>query len=134
MADEYTIILRGQRFVLTRDQIEADSPNFFINRFLGEYSESQSREIKLGRNPALFAFIIEHLSGYDILPLPDSAILPGATMELMMKNLMADAMFYSLDALRDKIEEGIQDLASVSPTVYELWVRKKKHAAYVADN
>ena len=123
MSDQYTIILRGQRFTLTRDQIEADSPNYFTNCFLGEYRESQTREIRLGRHPVLFTLIVDHLSGYKILPLDDSVVIPGMSKERLMENLLADASFYSLDSLRAQIEQELTKEPMVTHTTYELWVR-----------
>ena len=128
MSDEYTVILRGQRFTLTRDQIEADSPNYFTNCFLGEFNESQTREIRLGRHPALFTLILEHLSGYDILPLGDAVVIPGMDKERIINHLLSDASSYALDGLRARIEQEMAtqstaESATVTTIAYELWVR-----------
>ena len=64
MADVYTIILRDKTFTLTRD--------YFTNYFLG--GNQTHRQLRLGRHPAIFALVLEHLSGYEILPDPTTGI------------------------------------------------------------
>ena len=120
--EEYKIIIRGQSFTLTRDQIDTDSPNFFTKHFIGVPRESCPREIKLERNPALFQLIIEHLNGYQIVPLEDSAILPGTSKERMTRNLLVDATFYGLSELQKTLESY---LAVPNQTVYLIWVRNQ---------
>ena len=64
--EEYVVIVRGKRFVLARDQILFDSPNYFTMLFVGPFKESSEgkREVVLHRDPYLFHFIVSHLSGY----------------------------------------------------------------------
>ncbi|GAA5975745.1 hypothetical protein JCM11641_005858 [Rhodosporidiobolus odoratus] len=48
----------------------SDEPNYFTAAFLdGGFAESSSRSLRTDHNPQLFALIVEHLSGYDIVPL-----------------------------------------------------------------
>ncbi|EGG04127.1 uncharacterized protein MELLADRAFT_89675 [Melampsora larici-populina 98AG31] len=87
----YTIIVRGKTFILTRDQIQFDSPNLFTIAFLDDiYSENVSGRLRLdSRSPDLFEIIVEYLSGYPILPVKEPA------------KLLADSKYYGLDGLRD---------------------------------
>ena len=98
---EYVIIIRGERFVLARDQILFDSPNYFTLLFDGPFKESSEgrKEAVLYRDPFLFKFIESYLSGYQILPLPTTGLPQHMSHVAMMKNLFADAQFYQLDGL-----------------------------------
>jgi hypothetical protein len=100
-ADEYVIIVRGERFVLARDQVLFDSPNYFTLLFDGPFKESSEgrKEVVLHRDPFLFRLIESYLSGYQILPLPTTGLPQYMSREAMMKNLLADAQFYQLDGL-----------------------------------
>ena len=99
--EEYIIVVRGKRFVLARDQILFDSPNYFTILFDGPFRESseRKREAVLYRDPYLFHFIESHLSGYEILPLPTTGLPHYMSHRAMVKNLFADAQFYQLDGL-----------------------------------
>jgi len=99
MSPAFTVTLRGQSFVLTKAQIESDAPNYFTASFLGGYQESTNGTLTLDRNPALFALIVEHLSGYVLLPLPANAV-PGMSNQAALRNLRADALFYGLERLQ----------------------------------
>jgi len=99
--EEYIIIIRGERFVLARDQMLFDSPNYFTSLFDGPFKESSEgkREVVLYRDPFLFRLIESYLSGYQILPLPTTGLPQHMSHEAMVKNLYADAQFYQLDGL-----------------------------------
>ncbi|KAH9816420.1 hypothetical protein DFH28DRAFT_891156 [Melampsora americana] len=98
----YTVIVRGKPFILTRDQIQFDSPNLFTIAFLDDvYSENVSGRLRLdSRSPDLFEIILEYLSGYPILPVHEPA------------KLLADAKYYGLDRLRDLLS-----LPTVGPSL-----------------
>lgn len=98
----FTIIVRGKTFILTRDQIQFDSPNLFTIAFLDDiYSENLSGRLRLdSRSPELFEVIVEYLSGYPILPVKDPA------------KLLADSKYYGLDGLRD-----VLSLPTVGPSL-----------------
>ncbi|CAE6426922.1 unnamed protein product [Rhizoctonia solani] len=98
----YRITLRDTTFTLDRSQVEFDSPNYFTSCFLGSFSESQAREIRLSRDPALFSIIINYLSGYTILPIQPPA---GMSEQATLENLLRDALFYGLDELVSMLEE-----------------------------
>ncbi|KAG9124430.1 hypothetical protein FRC07_011672 [Ceratobasidium sp. 392] len=105
MLDTYTVVVRGETFLLTRDQIEFDSPNYFTSCFLGEFTEAQTHTLTLSRDPQLFKIIIDYLSGYDVLPLHESAIPQRMNSDAALRNLLADAQFYQLDGLINRISE-----------------------------
>jgi hypothetical protein len=97
---EYHIVVRSERFILSDEQLNFDAPNYFTELFGTEGGKS---ETLLYRDPKLFPIIEAYLSGYDIFPLPDSAI-PYMSKETISKNLLADARFYGLSRLVDKLE------------------------------
>ncbi|KAJ1300936.1 hypothetical protein OPQ81_003362 [Rhizoctonia solani] len=97
----YKITLRDTTFILDRPQIEFDSPNYFTSCFLGSFSESHAREIRLSRDPALFSIIVNYLSGYAILPIQPPT---GMSEEVALENLLRDALFYGLDELAGMLE------------------------------
>jgi hypothetical protein len=51
----------------------------------------------------LFKLIQAHLRGYEIFPLPDSAIPFYMTREVALTNLLREAQFYGLEMLENKI-------------------------------
>jgi hypothetical protein len=97
--DLYIVFVRGERFVLSRSQINFDSPNHFTDAFLGDFVEATSREMHLDSNPELFAVIIDYLSGYNVLPLEASALPRTMDVEKAMKNLARDAEYLGLNGL-----------------------------------
>ncbi|CEL61160.1 hypothetical protein RSOLAG1IB_09802 [Rhizoctonia solani AG-1 IB] len=96
---KYTVVLRGQEFLLTKSQIDFDSPNYFSTCFLGDFREAETRRLELSRNPDLFRLIVEYLCGYEILPLNEKSLPPFMSLETGIQNLRADALFYQLDGL-----------------------------------
>ncbi|KZV82403.1 hypothetical protein EXIGLDRAFT_843787 [Exidia glandulosa HHB12029] len=99
MPDRYTIILRGKSFVLYRDQIDVDSPNYFTELFLGDAPEAQTQSVELSRSPELFRFIVDYMSGYAVLPLNQAMLPPTMTPDLARANLLRDAEIYKLRGL-----------------------------------
>ncbi|CAE6505941.1 unnamed protein product [Rhizoctonia solani] len=97
--DKYTVTIRGSEFQLTKAQIEFDGPNHFTTCFSGNFKESQTRHLKLSRDPDLFLIICDYLSGYKVLPLSDQVIPARMSPELALANLKIDAAFYQLDGL-----------------------------------
>ncbi|KAF8592808.1 hypothetical protein BDV93DRAFT_567380, partial [Ceratobasidium sp. AG-I] len=65
----FTVVVRDQRFVLSRSQIDFDAPNYFTMCFLGDFTESQLRQVELSRDPHLFKIIVDYLCGYTVLPI-----------------------------------------------------------------
>jgi hypothetical protein len=108
MSETYTVIMRGEPFLLTRDQIEFDSPNYFTSCFLGEFAESQTRTLSLSRDPDLFRIIVDYLSGYNVLPLYESVIPKRMSPEAALENLHIDAKYYLLDGLVNQITPNPQ--------------------------
>ncbi|KAG9087141.1 hypothetical protein FRC06_002710 [Ceratobasidium sp. 370] len=127
MSEIYTVIMRGENFTLTRDQVEFDSPNYFTSCFLGEFTESQTRTVTLSRDPHLFRIILDYLSGYEVLPLHESAVPKRMGLEVALRNLLIDARFYLLDGLvqEDGEESRWSPPVPIPPeTAQELKVQK----------
>jgi hypothetical protein len=97
-AEIFTAILRGETFMLSQEQLEFDSPNFFTNLFLGSFAEAESRRVELARNPDIFRIIIDYMSGYPIVPLSDVSV-PRMTAIVANQCLLVDAEFYGLRSL-----------------------------------
>ncbi|ORY53979.1 hypothetical protein BCR35DRAFT_247265, partial [Leucosporidium creatinivorum] len=98
--EHYTVIVRGVKFELSYAQITYDSPNHFTTAFLEhDFAEAQSRTLFLDRNPQLFALIVEHLSGYTILPLAQNALPTTMSYEIAYRNLYTDAEYFGLEYL-----------------------------------
>ncbi|KAG9079700.1 hypothetical protein FS749_008302 [Ceratobasidium sp. UAMH 11750] len=114
MSKTYIVVMRGERFTLTQDQVEFDSPNYFTSCFLGEFAESQTRTVALSRDPDLFRIIIDYLSGYTVLPLHESALPERMDTDVALANLLADAQFYLLDGLVDQIKTS-EETSLASP-------------------
>jgi hypothetical protein len=115
---DYTVIIRGKEFLLTQSQIEFDSPNYFTSCFLGNFSESQSRTLKLSRDPDFFQIVINYLCGYTVLPLNEGFAPAFMTPSTVLANLRADAIFYQLDGLVeqcDALKEPLSAKYSRSP-------------------
>jgi hypothetical protein len=105
--DKYTIIVDGERFSFTLDQLESDPGNFFASYFNGGFKEVPygTREMEIEKEPLLFRLIQAHLRGYDILPLADQFVPPYMTKEGALNNLLKEATFYGLWNLQAKIQE-----------------------------
>lgn len=101
----YAIVVSGERLIFTRDQIESDPGNYFETYFFGEFSEGVrgARELLVEKDVQLFKLIQAHLRGYEIFPLPDSAIPSYRTREVALTNLLLEAQFYGLVRLETKI-------------------------------
>ncbi|KAI0742415.1 hypothetical protein C8Q80DRAFT_906167 [Daedaleopsis nitida] len=97
----YAIIVRGEEFRLTHEQISSDAPNYFTDCFSESsgFQEAKDRVVRLDRNPALFALIVEYLSGYPILPLTADSLPPGMGLTMANRCLLADAQYYNLGQL-----------------------------------
>jgi hypothetical protein len=101
-SEEYTIIVRDERFVLSHDQLYFDAPNYFTLLFCDSgFSEAtnDTKEAVLHRDPHLFQVIQTYLSGYVIMPLPESWFPQYMSKEAALLNLLADAKFYGLERL-----------------------------------
>ncbi|KAI5474261.1 hypothetical protein MNV49_003758 [Pseudohyphozyma bogoriensis] len=103
--DEYVVVARGTRFVLSRSQVEFDGPNFFTAAFLDhDFSESSSRTLHTDRHPLLFAIICDYLAGYNVLPLQPAALPPTMSVKVGMDNLGKDAEYFQLDKLKEQLD------------------------------
>ncbi|CAE6513440.1 unnamed protein product [Rhizoctonia solani] len=94
----YTVIAQGRAYQLTRSQIEFDSPNYFTMCFLGDFKEAQTRRLDISQDPVVFSFIVDYLSGYQILPRGHVNSL-STTTDMTLNKLRTDAAFFQLDGL-----------------------------------
>ncbi|KAL8276661.1 hypothetical protein RQP46_010929 [Phenoliferia psychrophenolica] len=108
----YKVVLQGVPFILSRDQCEYDSSNYFTSAFGGDFEESATRTIHIDRSPILFRFIVDHLSGYSVIPLPP---IPSMRAELAIKNLLHDAQYFGLSKLEEQIQTEILEHFTKEP-------------------
>jgi hypothetical protein len=103
----YSLIVSGERFELTKAQIESDPGNYFVTLFFGDFAEADNgcTELVISKEPKLFKLIQAHLRGYIILPLPPSSIPDYMTLETTLINLLTEAQYYGLQLLVEKIEQ-----------------------------
>ncbi|CCA78009.1 hypothetical protein PIIN_09523 [Serendipita indica DSM 11827] len=111
-SEEYTIIVDGEKFVLTRDQLLSDPRNYFATYFLGDFGEARAgrRELVLSKEPLIFKLIHTHLRGYDVFPIPDSLVPSYMTKEGVVKNLLRDARFFGLELLEQSVLQEMESL------------------------
>jgi hypothetical protein len=126
--EEYILVLRGERFLLSSDQLHFDAPNYFTVLFEGPLQEANEgkREVVLYRDPHLFRIIETYLSGYQIFPLPDDGWPKYMSKEAARKNLMDDAKFYGLDKLVHLLEENAAATAAKASPVEEKKEKEKE--------
>lgn len=134
--DTFIINLRGVSIPLTRSQIEADSPgsNLFASSLLGDFIESSNKSMKLDRSPGLFRIILDHLSGYTILPLdkemPKEYCGNGMSQERALRYLIDDSDYYGFMRLHNLLLEEMQRLQDSEDSYEEqlLALQKEKLA------
>jgi hypothetical protein len=106
----FTVITRGVEFKLSRGQIEFDSPNYFTAAFLEhDFQEATTRVLHTDRHPQLFALIVEHLSGYRVLPLQSPSIPITMSLEMAKVNLARDAEYFGLERLQTALAPPPRD-------------------------
>lgn len=119
MDSMYTIIVKDKTFLLTKEQIQFDSPNYFTTYFLGEFKEGNEgkQTLSFQRHPVLFELIVDYLTGYDIFPLPgadsstsQSTLIPTMSPLALLNNLKKDALFYGLDGLCEQVDEQLEEI------------------------
>lgn len=122
--EKYTVVLSGQRFVLTREQLESEPGSYLATYFLGDFKEAadDTREMDLERDPVLFKLIQSHLRGYEIFPLADTCIPHDMTKLTTLKNLLKDAEYFGLERLAESVRDQIQK--SGTKRVYRIVVGK----------
>ena len=101
----FEVIVRGQSFTLTRGQIESEPGCLFEKALLGEFAEANAGKLVRDRHPATFALIVDHLSGYDVLPIdPTAAAQAQVDASRLLRYLQADADYYGLSRLTAAIQ------------------------------
>jgi hypothetical protein len=126
-SDQFTVIVSGQRFAFTRDQLESDPGNYFATYFLGGFKEASSnaKEMILEKDPLLFTLIQAHLRGYDPFPIADAFTPKYMTKASALKNLMSDAKYFGLVRLEEAIEAEMEKRSKAGPVgtrIYQYWV------------
>ncbi|PVF94821.1 hypothetical protein CPB86DRAFT_668215, partial [Serendipita vermifera] len=106
----YTLVVGGEFFRLTKDQLVSDPGNYFATYFLGDFAEAHNGigELHISKEPKLFALIQAHLRGYSIFPIPDLIVPSYMTKETMVENLILEAQFYGLGNLETKARDFSQ--------------------------
>jgi hypothetical protein len=134
----YSLLVSGERFELTKDQIQSDSGNYFATFFFGDFAEADNgcTELIISKEPKLFKLIQAHLRGYTILPLSASSIPDYMTPETTAINLLAEAQYYGLQMLFEKIkqfridqqriEDSLGTAVRMTPKTYKLAVSVPK--------
>ncbi|KIM21772.1 hypothetical protein M408DRAFT_301074 [Serendipita vermifera MAFF 305830] len=100
-SQRYAIIVSGERFHFTRDQLESEPGNYFATYFFGGFQEATNnvKELILEKDPLLFKHIQTHLRGYKVFPIPKE-YLPAYMDEVTaLENLEKDADFFGLESL-----------------------------------
>lgn len=102
----YTLVVSGERFSFTKEQLESDPDNYFTTYFFGSFSgaSDSKKELVIEKEPALFRLIQAHLRGYKILPIPDGYV-PYMTKDTLVENLLQEAKFYTLANLVKSIKD-----------------------------
>ena len=136
--DTYVVIVSGQRFIFTRDQLESEPGNYFATYFLGDFNEAtnSTNELELETEPLLFEPIQAHLRGYTIFPIQDTCIPKYMSKMGMLKSLRKEADYFGLENLVGSIDEELVSAAecpmngemqkmtaegSSGRRVYQLW-------------
>jgi hypothetical protein len=118
--DLFTIKLRGEPLTISRAQIESDSPgsNLFASSLLGDFAEASNHSLTLDRHPGIFKLILDHLSGYRILPLDEEVLKNinnsghGMSENRCLRYLQDDSEYYGFERLHSLIDEEIDRLES----------------------
>lgn len=98
--DTFTVYVRSQPFKLTKRQIESEPGCFFSSALLGDFAEATSKTLRLEQHPATFSLIVDHLSGYSILPLTkEDCSTAGLSEGKLLRYLQEDAEYYGLKRL-----------------------------------
>ena len=116
----FEVVLRGQSFTLTRAQIQSEPGCLFENALLGDFAEAGEKKLVLDRHPATFSLILDHLSGYRVLPLDDDvARQVNLAAPRLLRYLRDDADYYGLERLAQLLKEDKAAVASPAsvPTV-----------------
>ncbi|KAG0222929.1 hypothetical protein BGW41_005784 [Actinomortierella wolfii] len=108
-SDFYTIVVSGEKFTVSRNALEHDSPNFFTDVFYNPHREEyQTTVLYIDRNPDVFRDIVKHMQGYYVT----------ARDEVHMENLIIDAFFFKLRRLTDLLRQTM--FINVSGTLFKV--------------
>lgn len=124
--DKYIILIHGKRYVLTKAQVEFDSPNYFTKQFFGDTPEAQSRTLELSRDPDLFKLVLDYLSDYWVIPL-NVPVIPPRSAFRTLNDLLRDAKFYELR----KLESACQSLMPAAQKAGENAKKESMREKYI---
>ncbi|QRV97105.1 hypothetical protein RhiJN_25124 [Ceratobasidium sp. AG-Ba] len=102
--ERFAVVVADRRFVLSRAQIEHDSPNYLTSYFLNEDGKSIHDRLEITRDPKIFELVLRYLNGYQILPLDRHLIPFDSTAQRTLADLRADAEFFNLEGLAELCE------------------------------
>ncbi|KAF8601091.1 hypothetical protein BDV93DRAFT_524985 [Ceratobasidium sp. AG-I] len=115
--EKYTVVVGGRTFVLSRSQIERDSPNYFTSHFLSPSNQGLSTNTRLEilRDPDIFELVLRYLNGYHVVPIHDRLVPPKSTPETIVADLQADAEFYQLRGLIELCSPVLKTMEQSAP-------------------
>ncbi|GAA5903555.1 hypothetical protein JCM6882_002983 [Rhodosporidiobolus microsporus] len=100
----HTLVLRGERFVLSETQLRTDSPNWFTGHFL---SNDYPDVVYADRKPDILRkVVLEHLSGYEVFPVKGFI---GLSEEEAARAVLAEAEYFKLKKLVAKAKEVVHE-------------------------
>jgi hypothetical protein len=119
--ETYTVQVQGERFILSHHQITFDTPedNLFVQSFLGDFLEGETKVLYLDRNPNVFRIIVDYLSDYPIFPLEANMYGNGLSVEKLQSYLLKDADYLGLIRLREKLLSKVESKVSVPRELYQ---------------
>ena len=118
---EYTITVRGEKFVFTKGHLDSEPGNYFSDYFFNSFSEGEMQsqmdrpELVLYSDPKLFKLIEAHLCGYKVLPIPPCWLPDYMTPGNALENLRRDAEYYGLRELVELVNKEINSNAKPQP-------------------
>jgi hypothetical protein len=129
MSPVLLVKVRGHEFHLSRSQIQSDAPNIFTTHLeRAQAGGEPPSPLFLDRDPDIFALIVQYLSGYDILPIPASAIPRTFTLESAKRALVRDAELLCLSGLRSVLQASF-----APPAVFLRWTGLSSRVASLSD-
>jgi len=124
---KYTIIVSGQPFVFTRNQLESEPGNYFATYFFGDFKEAASatKELELDTEPLFFKLIQAHLRGYKVLPIQNAYVPDYTSKKVALENLRRDAEFFGLTRLVTLIDQeitagGVPENGVIGERIYQI--------------
>ncbi|QRV97106.1 hypothetical protein RhiJN_25125 [Ceratobasidium sp. AG-Ba] len=99
--ERFVVVVSDRRFVLSRAQIEYDSPNYFTDYFLNEHGKAIHDRLEINRDPDIFELVLRYLNGYQVIPFSRELAPIVSSPERTRADLQADAEFFKLEGLME---------------------------------